>query len=125
MMDPKIAFIQALADHRTEISEHYRWRTHDSVVLAGIIATIGHLPDRVYISTIQAMPTGKGHGTRVMNFLCDLADRTKVRIYLTPTPLPKSDTPVERLIGFYTRFGFELLPDTVGMGFQSMERFPK
>lgn len=53
---------------------------------------------------------GNGVGTKVLNELCEYADRLKKRIVLTPGLIDKrhGTTSQSRLIEFYKRFGFIL-----------------
>jgi len=53
---------------------------------------------------------GKGIGSKIMNDICEYADRNKKRILLTPAIKDKhhGTTSQSRLIDFYKRFGFVL-----------------
>lgn len=53
---------------------------------------------------------GMGVGSKIMNDICDYADRNKKRILLTPAIKDKhhGTTSQSRLINFYKRFGFVL-----------------
>jgi len=60
-----------------------------------------------------------GLGTKVIDIICDFADRYDVKIYLTPSDLLGSD--LKRLIGFYERFGFRFI-DTMDMCREPMSK---
>lgn len=61
-------------------------------------------PERVELHSFVVVPVheqGKGHGTTTMELVCALADATAVTVDLVPEP-----ESLDRLVPFYTRFGF-------------------
>jgi len=81
-------------------------------------------PRLMLLYSIKADGTGFGAGTATMNYLCQCADLTGMFIKLQPVPLPESGTPVQRLIDFYLRFGFEVLPGAPSLDLVQMVRKP-
>jgi len=53
----------------------------------------------VEITDFNAETTGMGHGTRVMNLVCEIADEEGINVYILPSS--------GRNKTFYARFGFE------------------
>ena len=66
---------------------------------------------RITLHRVWSLQAGKGHGTRMLQTLCDLADRHDVEIQLRPLPIGRKPYPKsrEQLIAWYRRFGFEVV----------------
>ena len=65
------------------------------------------LGDCIEIDGIEAMEPNKGHGTMMMQFLTQLADKHKVMLFLVVDPYGKKYLKKEKLIEFYRKHGFK------------------
>lgn len=61
--------------------------------------------DTVTIHRIAARYHGRGNGTKALQHICDFADELDLNLDLIPRAVSEKDD--ERLIGWYTRHGFE------------------
>lgn len=73
---------------------------------------VSEYKDKIKLDTIivSKEDRGKGTGSKVMEELCDYADRNKMKIVLTPglTDKQHGTTSQSRLIDFYKKFDFVL-----------------
>lgn len=73
---------------------------------------VSEFKDKIKLDTIiiKKEDRGKGIGSKVMNELCDYADKTQKTICLTPAVKDdfQGTTSQSRLIDFYKKFGFVL-----------------
>jgi hypothetical protein len=58
------------------------------------------------LKSIKSAVPKSGAGTRVMQMICKVADKHKVRIELNPEPFGSAKIPRSKLIAFYRGFGF-------------------
>ena len=70
----------------------------------------------VWIMYLRSYDKGKGHGKKMLNELCSLADQYNVTLYLEPVPDKDSNLKHGDLVAWYRRSGFS--------GYHTMERQP-
>lgn len=99
---------------------------HDGEHVGAILAATND--DTVELQTLIAYPDRRGHGTEVMRKICRLADSLGVSVWLDAHPFGshRQHITVEKLKGFYGRFGFIALkrvsPDWVN-GYHRWDRY--
>ena len=74
----------------------------------------------LWLTSIEAMEKGKGHGTAVLRKILDTADQYNVVVYLDPMPF--GDTNTKQLVKWYTGMGFVRGTGYFGAG---MIHYPK
>jgi hypothetical protein len=63
--------------------------------------------DHIYIAMIAVNDTNQGHGTAIMQEICDFCDENNIRLQSCPTNQHGSD--LKRLIKWCERFGFKYI----------------
>jgi GNAT superfamily N-acetyltransferase len=101
------AFIRDVFDASHPLPFQNDYRTQR--VLAHIEAVVEVLPEHggIKIETLRALSRRKGEGTKAMRFLTDLADKHGVELYLYAKPFGDEKMPLDDLVRFYRRFGFD------------------
>lgn len=75
----------------------------------------------VYIDGLYATVTGKGYGSKVLQDICDLADKHKTNLSLWAYSTGHTKIPEHKLMGFYKKFSFKRGPN----GGNRLYRSPK
>ena len=68
-------------------------------------------PHRTWVTLcrIEALNAGCGDGSRALNWLCQLADKHRVRISGIADPFGSRFLELDKLLDWYVRHGFEVL----------------
>jgi GNAT superfamily N-acetyltransferase len=77
----------------------------------GLIAAAANSEEdtsEVQLFHVSAFRPGNGHGKKIMEYLCKLADKHSVKIYLqAEIQFTERETPIgESLVNWYKKFGF-------------------
>jgi len=75
----------------------------------GAVQFIVRSPRRLIIHRLWSLHPGKGSGTKMLQTLCDLADRHDVELSLKVIPIGRKPYPMDRekLMAWYRKYGFE------------------
>ena len=118
MIKKYIQFINESVDNiKSKLSQ-----LSDDAKKEGVVLSISLSGDKIILHHIES--NEKGKGSLVMQNLIDFADNEKLKIGLIASPNYGSD--IDRLIGFYKKFGFESIEDNLYKypESQKMERNP-
>lgn len=79
--------------------------------------------DWVVLSSLEASKPNKGYGTKMMEVICDAADRHGAKIYLDASAYGRGLSQ-NALVEFYMNFGFEYFSEMKGFANFPMARIP-
>lgn len=91
---------------------------------ASVKASYEEATDSIVLSYIGVEEPGRGVGSKIMSELCAYADKHKLNIKLHANG--GFGTPIDRLIGFYNRYGFVRNGSLVkGIGVPMIRRYKR
>jgi hypothetical protein len=93
---------------------------NSTVIDNNVLVEVSSFDGYLHLGSIMSIEKGRGDATKVMNKICEIADKYKVTIHLSPKPygtgkgLNKS-----QLIKWYKKFGFKK------SNYEDMKRMPQ
>lgn len=99
----------------------YKSPFDNSIVIDdNVLVEVSYFDGYLHLGSIMSVIKGRGDGTKIMNKICEIADKYKVTIHLSPEPFGIGDRLNKtQLIKWYKKFGF------IKGGWQGMKRKPQ
>jgi hypothetical protein len=99
----------------------YKSPFDNSIVIDdNVLIEVSYFDGYLHLNSIMTIVKGKGDATRIMNKICEIADKYKVTIHLSPEPFGIGNKLNKtQLIKWYKKFGF------VNGGWQGMKKKSK
>ena len=91
------------------------------VIDDNVLVEISYFDGYMHLGSIMSIIKGQGGATKVMNKICEIADKYNITIHLTPDPFGTGDRlSKSQLVKWYKKFGF-----VKERGWDDMKRHPK
>jgi len=92
---------------------------NSTVIDDNVVVEVYYFDGYLHLSSIMSVIKGKGDATKVMNKICEIADKYKITIHLSPEPFGLGNRLNKaQLIKWYKKFGF------VKDRYDDMKRYP-